>query len=196
MLNKSLFTSVSLDVNGHLVHLTDFPVADLLILEFQTLWDLHPAAFHTLVMHGKEVKTPRWQQAYGYSYEYTGSRNNALPIPPEFQSFLSWGQQNVDPRLNGLLLNWYDGSAGHYIGPHRDSRKGLLPETPIVTISRGEERIFRMRPFQGTGFKDTLLTDGCALVVPWATNLTWTHEVPKMKKYLGRRLSVTLRAFA
>ena len=196
MLNTSLFTSVPLDHNGHLIHLTDFPVPDLLAHDFQSLWNLHPAAFHTLIMHGKEVKTPRWQQAYGYSYEYTGSRNNALPIPSECQSFLHWGQQNVDPRLNGLLLNWYDGAAGHYIGPHRDSRKGLLPQTPIVTISRGEERIFRMRPFQGPGFKDTLLTDGCAIVMPWATNLSWTHEIPKMKKYLGRRLSVTLRAFA
>jgi alkylated DNA repair dioxygenase AlkB len=147
-------------------------------------------------MHGKEVKTPRWQQAYGYSYEYTGSRNNALPTPEVLESFLAWGQQNVDPRLNGLLLNWYDGAAGHYIGPHRDARKGLVPDTPIVTISRGEERIFRMRPWQGDGYKDTLLSDGAVLVMPWATNLSWTHEIPKMKKYLGRRISVTLRAFA
>lgn len=146
-------------------------------------------------MHGKEVKTPRWQQAYGHSYEYTGSKNNALAIPSILEPFLAWGKLNVDQRLNGLLLNWYDGAAGHYIGPHRDSRTGLVPGTPIVTISRGEERIFRMRPWQGEGIRDTLLTDGSALIMPWGTNLAWTHEAPKFKKYTGRRISVTLRAF-
>ncbi|WP_020568985.1 alpha-ketoglutarate-dependent dioxygenase AlkB [Neolewinella persica] len=196
MLNSSLFSTVSLDAAGHVIYRTNFPITDLLITKLETLWELHPEEFHTLMMHGKEVKTPRWQQAYGYSYEYSGSRNNALPIPEILEPFLAWGQQNVDPRLNGLLLNWYDGTAGHYMGPHRDARKGLVPDSPIVTISRGEERIFRIRPWQGDGYRDTLLTDGSVLVMPWATNLSWTHEIPKMKKYLGRRISVTLRAFA
>jgi alkylated DNA repair dioxygenase AlkB len=196
MLNSPLLSTVPLDDVGHVIYRTDFPIADLLTTKLETLWALHPEEFHTLLMHGKEVKTPRWQQAYGYSYEYTGSRSNALPTHDLLKPFLIWGQQNVDSRLNGLLLNWYDGAAGHYIGPHRDARKGLVSGSPIVTISRGEERIFRMRPWQGDGYKDTLLTDGTALVMPWATNLSWTHEIPKMKKYLGRRISVTLRAFA
>lgn len=191
-----MLSCIPLDEAGHVVYRTDFAVPELLKVSFVELWNLHPVDFHTLVMHGKEVKTPRWQQAYGHSYEYTGSRNNALPIPPVFGAFLRWGQDNVDHRLNGLLLNWYDGAAGHYIGPHRDSRTGLVPGTPIVTISRGEERVFRMRPWQGEGYKDTLLTDGSALVMPWATNLTWTHEIPRIKKYQGKRISVTLRAFS
>ncbi len=196
MLNADLFTTIPLD-QDYLVHLTDFPVPELREhLGFNELWELHPEEYHTLVLHGKEVKTPRWQQAYGRNYDYSGSRNNALPIVPELQHFLDWGQQNVDDRLNGLLLNWYDGAKGHYIGKHRDSRTGLIPDTPIVTISLGEDRVFRFRPWGGTGFKDTLVSDGTALVVPWATNLAWTHEVPKLKKYTGLRISVTLRAFA
>lgn len=196
MPNPALFSTIPLDTDGHEVYLTTFPVGELRdIIPFRDLWALHPEEYHTLVMHGKEVKTPRWQQAYGYSYEYTGSKNNALPLPESLQAFLHWARENVDDRLNGLLLNWYDGASGHYIGKHRDSRTGLVPDTPIVTISLGEERVFRLRPWRGAGFKDTLLTDGSALVMPWATNLSWTHEVPKMKKYTGRRVSVTLRAF-
>jgi alkylated DNA repair dioxygenase AlkB len=195
MLNANVFTTILLD-DRYTVHLTDFPVPELREhTGFDELWALHPEEYHTLLMHGKEVKTPRWQQAYGKDYQYSGSKNNALPIPPELQHFLDWGRVNVDDRLNGLLLNWYDGAAGHYIGKHRDSRTGLVSATPIVTISLGEERVFRFRPWGGQGYKDTLVTDGTALVVPWATNLAWTHEVPKMKKYLGRRISVTLRAF-
>jgi len=197
MPNPDLFATIPLDADGHEVHLTTFPVAELReIISFENLWALHPTDFHTVVMHGRKVKTPRWQQAYGHSYVYTGSKNNALPIPDALQSFLSWAKEHVDERLNGLLLNWYDGAAGHYMGKHRDARTGLVPDTPIVTISLGEDRTFRLRPWKGEGFKDTLLTDGSALVMPWATNLSWTHEVPKMKKYTGKRVSVTLRAFA
>lgn len=196
MLDPQLFSSLSLDTAGHVVFLTDFPIPALRETSFQTLWDLHPATFHTLVMHGKEVKTPRWQQAYGHDYQYTGSRNNALPLPEELEGFLAWGQAHIDQRLNGLLLNWYDGSAGHYIGRHRDSRTGLIPGTPIVTISRGEERLFRLRSWQGNDVKDTIVSDGTVLVMPWATNLAWTHEVPKFKKYQGYRISITLRAFS
>jgi len=142
MLNADLFTTIPLD-QDYLVHLTDFPVPELREhLGFNELWELHPEEYHTLVLHGKEVKTPRWQQAYGRNYDYSGSRNNALPIVPELQHFLDWGQQNVDDRLNGLLLNWYDGAKGHYIGKHRDSRTGLIPDTPIVA-----ERALRIPSF-------------------------------------------------
>ena len=42
------------------------------------------------------------------------------------QATLAEGGTLEDPatfvkRLNGLLLNWYEGEAGHYIGKHRDS---------------------------------------------------------------------------
>lgn len=162
---------------------------------FKEIWNLHPEDYHTLVLHGKEVKTPRWQQAYGKNYQYSGSRNNALPIPDLLQPYLTWCQQHIDPRLNGLLLNWYEGKLNHYIGAHRDSTKGLLPDSPIVTISLGEERIFRLRPYGEKGYHDVVLRQGDVLVIPGSTNSKWTHEVPKFKKYQGKRISVTLRAY-
>lgn len=33
--------------------------------EFNILWNIHPCNFHEIKMHGRLVKTPRWQQAYG-----------------------------------------------------------------------------------------------------------------------------------
>lgn len=32
---------------------------------FEELWNLHPDECHEIEMHGRPVKTPRWQQAYG-----------------------------------------------------------------------------------------------------------------------------------
>src|SRR5690606_17150223 len=59
---------------------------------FQRLWQLHPDEYHEIKMHGKLVKTPRWQQAYGADYHYTGRVNKALPVPAELSPILSWCQ--------------------------------------------------------------------------------------------------------
>lgn len=160
------------------------------------LWQLHPAAYHRIKILGKLVPTPRWQQAFGRDYRYSKTTNAALPVPPDLQPFLEWARLAVDARLNGLLLNWYDGALGHYIGKHRDSVTGLVPGTPIVTISLGDTRTFRLRPWKGEGVRDVSVSHGTVLVMPWETNRAWTHEVPRTKHSVGRRISITLRAFA
>lgn len=163
---------------------------------FEALWSLHPPERHEIRVHHRWVKTPRWQQAYGRSYVYSGTRSDALPIPETLDPLLGWCRQAIDPRLDGVLLNWYDGSLGHYISAHRDSRRGLIKGSPIVTISFGEARPFRMRPYRGKGYRDFDAVDAGVFVMPYETNLAWTHEVPGRKKHRGRRISVTVRAFS
>jgi len=88
----------------------------------------------------------------------------------------------------GLLLNWYEGQKGHYIGAHRDDTRDLFKDSPVVTISLGEERVFRMRKYKEKKLKkDITVRNGEVIVVPWNTNLNWTHEVPSFKKYGGKR---------
>lgn len=163
---------------------------------FEEIWKLHPANYHTIMMHGRAVKTPRWQQAYGADYHYTGNTNPGLPLTPAMEPFLAWARRAVDPRLNGLLFNWYDGPLGHYIGAHRDSNKNRIPGTSIVTISLGEARVFRLRPYRQKGFVDIAVPDGTVVILPWQVNQRFTHEVPAPKGASGRRISITLRAFA
>lgn len=116
---------------------------------FETLWALHPPHFHTLQIHGRQVQTPRWEQAYNLPYIYSGYVNPALPVPELVKPLWRWVQTTIDERLNGLMLTWYDGSLGHYIGKHRDSTQNMVPGAPIVTISLGEARLFRLRPWRG-----------------------------------------------
>ena len=66
----------------------------------------------------------------------------------------------------------------------------------IATISLGEARIFRMRPWKKRGYTDIEVTHGDVLVIPWATNQAWTHEVPHFARFRERRISITLRAFS
>lgn len=119
-----------------------------------------------------------------------------MPIPDLFAPWLRWARTAIEPRLNGLVVNWYDGQLGHYIGRHRDSTTKMLVGAPIVMLSFGEQRTLRLRPWKGAGnFADFRVADGAVVVLPYETNLAWTHEISKSKKCLGRRISITLRAF-
>ncbi len=162
---------------------------------FESLWNVHPADYHEIKMHGRLVKTPRWQQAYGADYHYTGNVNKALPVPDLLKPLHAWCRDAIDDQLNGILLNWYDAQHKHYIGKHRDSTTNMVPDSPIVTISFGATRKFRLRPWRSQGFVDFTADDGSIFVIPYATNLAWTHEVPHSGIHGGRRISVTLRAF-
>jgi len=162
---------------------------------FNELWEMHPKKYHSIKIHGRLVQTPRWQQAFGKDYHYTGRINHALPIPTLLASLLAWEKGAIDTSLNGLLVNWYDGQFGHYIGRHRDSIKNMMGCVPIVTMSFGDERVFRLRPWRGHGYVDFPARDGTVFVMPFDTNRAWTHEVPPGRQLIGRRISVTLRGF-
>ncbi|MFO0570201.1 MAG: alpha-ketoglutarate-dependent dioxygenase AlkB [Polyangiaceae bacterium] len=161
----------------------------------QELWRLHPSEFPDLVMNGRIVKAPRWQQAYGKDYRFSGRVSRAQPVPPVLAPLLGWARSQVDARLNGLLLNWYDASLEHYIGKHRDKTTGLVDGAPIVTISLGAARVFRLRPWRAPGARDFAARHGTVFVMPFNTNRAWTHEVPHFARGRGRRISVTIRAF-
>jgi alkylated DNA repair dioxygenase AlkB len=164
---------------------------------FGELWELHPAEFYEMKQPftGKSIPVPRWQQAYGRDYRYSGNVNRALPISPLLGPYLAWAREQFDERLNGLLLNWYDAEREHRIGPHRDSTVGLVQGAPIVTISLGASRMFRLWPTKGKGFVDFDAAHGTVFVLPWETNLSVKHGVPHRARDEGRRISITARAF-
>ena len=164
--------------------------------QFEELWALHPEDYNQIRIHGRTIKTPRWEQAYNKAYCYSGATNSALPVPEQIYPLWNWAKDTIDARLNGILLTWYDGGLGHYIGKHRDSTQNMIWGAPIVTISLGQPRVFRLRPWQGKGFQDFPTEHGRVFIMPYETNLAWTHEVPASKKHQGRRIAIALRAFA
>ena len=163
--------------------------------QFDAFWKVHPHGFHEVRMFGRLVAVPRWSEAYGQDYRYSGTLHRASPLPDMLTPLLSWSKRKVDGRLNGVLVNWYDGSLGHKMGAHRDDEKELVAGAPIITISFGEARTFRLRRWKGRDRHDIEVADNSVLVLPYATNIAFTHEVPASKQGIGRRISVTLRAF-
>jgi hypothetical protein len=46
--------------------------------QFEELWQLHPQAHAEIRIHGRKVSIPRWQQAYGVDYHFSGEVNRGL----------------------------------------------------------------------------------------------------------------------
>ena len=136
---------------------------------------------------------PRWHQAFGSDYEFAGAVSRALPVPPILQPLLGWTRLAIDPRTNGILVNWYDGALEHRIARHRDSPIQRVPDSPIVTVSLGAERTFQM--FVGKVPVPFRVGDGDVVVIPDATNRRCAHAVPHLPGDVGRRISITLRSF-
>lgn len=183
--------------DGHEVGTTTLPAK--LVLDAagcDALWSMHPAERPEIRRYGKCIRIPRWQQAYAVDYQFSGATSRAQPIPKLLVPVLEWCRAELGSRLNGLLLNWYDGEAKHYIGPHRDSVVNMFKDAPIVTISFGASRIFRLRPYRREGKQfDFEVGNGSVLILQYAANRCWTHEVPHFSWNEGRRISITARAF-
>ena len=71
----------------------------------------------------------------------------------------------------------------------------MVAGVPIVTISLGEGRIFRLSHPRTKQRRDFSARDGTVFVMPYETNLAWKHGVPRFARWRGRRISITIRAF-
>ena len=112
--------------------------------------------------------------------------------------------------LNSALVNWYRN--GHdYIGAHSDRQANglLLVGSPIVSVSYGAERTFRIRPMRSQAeydvghrvavVRDIPLRHGTVVVMGGMMQEFFTHEVPKVGGdkggRVGARVNVTMRCF-
>jgi len=168
-------------------------------VDFKSLWDVHPKEYGLVKIYGKEIQTPRWQQTYGLDYKFSGVDHKALPIPEVFQPFYDWAINTDYGPFNQMLVNWYqDGS--HYIGKHSDDERQLVKGAPILSVSLGATRKFRIRKKKTNKiFTDILMPDGTVLVMGGNFQKEFTHEVPKIGgkkgKKVGPRINITFRCF-
>jgi len=189
-----MFLPHALD-SGYVIY-TGWPPNELLVEAdlFDRLWSLRPSGPQFVTMHGKPTEIPRRQLAVGADYPFSNQVSQAIPTPPILMPFLEWARREIDPRMNGQLLNFYDGP-DEYIGQHNDAHDVLFEDSPIVTITLGEERKFRMRPNRGKRYIDIPFPAGSFIIIPYHTNLSWKHEIPKSTTYTGKQISITIRAF-
>lgn len=162
---------------------------------FEEVWRLHPTTKPRIRMINKEVEIPRWQQAYGADYHFSGQTSRALPAP---RCCCRSGTGRGRPLIPGSTGSCSTGMRGRpTTSAHHDSTRGMAAGAPIVTVSFGETRVFRLS--RGSGavrrVRDFPAPAGTVFILPQDTNEVWKHAVPKSGRHRGRRISVTLRAF-
>ncbi|KAF1333584.1 Clavaminate synthase-like, partial [Globisporangium splendens] len=175
------------------------------------VWALHPADHGTIKMFGRDVLTPRFQQAYGVSYRFSGNTFEADPVPESLQHCVGLMQAMIvnpatdNTLLNGVLLNWYAGG-DHYIGPRSDSVGALYKHSPVFSLSLGATRRFVFTSKTGKSSAaneengavqrlELALQSGDLVVMGGTTQQTHKHALPKMKNCIEKRVSITLRCF-
>jgi len=177
---------------------------------FDELWALHPAELGSIRLFGKEIRTPRWTQAYGESYTFSGKTHDALPLAthPFFARLQARVSEISGCPYTQMLVNWYkDGT--HRIGWHADDEGALArPEwDPAAAIgvwsfSYGATRHFDLRPKRKPGDKSAPATelrwpaaDNTCIAMMGATQQHYQHQVPTQRTVDGARINVTMRVF-
>lgn len=171
-------------------------------VEFAQVWQLHPTEHGKIRIGEREIDVPRWQQSYNIPYWFSGMWHEAIAVPTELCSLWEFVNRLGYGSFNQILVNWYE-NGHHYIGRHQDNEGQLVGGSPILTVSLGESRIFRIRRKGGKGeakwpvVKDMSVTDRTILVMWGSFQKELWHEVPKITGSKGRnvgpRISVTFR---
>ena len=162
-------------------------------VDMDLMWALHPELPAQVVIHGRLLDTPRFSQSFGRDYAFSGVSHSALPVPPEIAPFLEWCNDLGLGRFDQILVNWYaDGR--HYIGAHSDDERQLRPGSPIVTVSLGATRTFRIRHGKII-LRNVPVSHGKVLAMCGLFQRELKHEVPKTAKVHARRISLAFRQF-
>jgi alkylated DNA repair dioxygenase AlkB len=193
--------SISTDESSWIAHCPGFlvPSED----EFADAWKEHPNEYKTIKMFGKDVLLPRYQSAYGKAYKFSGKVSEALPLTPLMDGMITRLNRVITPdgqdpmnAFNMCLCNWYEPQ--HYIGPHSDDMRQLIPKSPIASISWGLARTFVLTPKSKDGVtKRMVLNSGDMVIMGGSCQATHKHEVLKLKssEKKGNRVNFTFRCF-
>ncbi len=167
--------------------------------DFDSLWSLHPKEFAIVVMMGRTVRTPRWQQSFIRDYAFSGANHDAGELPEVVKPLLDWANSLGYGEFNQCMINWYANGL-HNIGAHRDNEGPLVPDSPVFSISLGQTRTLRVKCYSSkVKLLDLEMEDQTAVVMGGRFQKELTHEVPrhtgKKGSSMGPRINITFRQF-
>lgn len=159
---------------------------------FEEIWGMHPDTRHKVVIGGRVTEVKRFQKSFGRDYSYSGTVNIADPMPDIFNTYIHYFSALYNVNFNMALVNWYNHGLD-FISAHKDDAREMVDGTPIVTISFGSSRKFKIKK-TGTSHTYTL-NNNTYLSMMGETNKHYTHEILKDISIKTRRISITLRCF-
>jgi alkylated DNA repair dioxygenase AlkB len=146
-------------------------------------------------IYGQMHKLPRlssWYGDEGKTYTYSGITLRSLHWIDPLLEIKARIEDISGCLFNSVLLNRYrDGSDS--VSWHADDERELGPCAVIGSVSFGEARSFQMKhKFCDEKCKITL-EHGSYLLMKGKMQQHWLHQIPKSKRPLGERISLTFR---
>ena len=146
--------------------------------------------------YGKAVDLPRltaWYGEHDSDYSYSGISMQTHPWTPELLEIKSRIEEQAQTHFTSVLLNYYRDGSDH-VGWHRDNEKVLRVNPVIASVSFGATRTFKFRHISDKSLvRSVELTHGTYVLMKGETQHKWEHQVPKTKKVLAPRISLTFR---
>jgi len=147
---------------------------------------------------------PRDEAYYGdASADYTYSRRDYEPLPwiQELLTLKARVEQATPPAAypksglpnlgyNAVLCNLYR-NGNDSVGLHADAEPEMGPV--IASVSLGAERLFRLKPKDGSVAFSAKLPHGSLLIMAGKTQKNFKHEVPKEPGVTQPRINLTFR---
>ena len=147
-----------------------------------------------LRMYGKEMLIPRDTAWYGdKSYVYSGIENNPLKWTQTLLEIKDKIENKIKSPLNSLLINRYK-NGNDKVGWHSDDEPELSSDSPIASLTLGQERDFQFRMKGVTGENITVKPEsGSVLIMHPPLQEYWEHSIPPRKGHNNPRINLTFR---
>ena len=168
--------------------------------DFEKIWKLHPKEYGKIKLYGKEINTPRYFQNFGEGiYKFSNVTHESLPIPEILVPLIDWVNNLEELHYNGILVNWYE-NCKNYISFHSDDERSLIKNSKIYCFSIGADRDFVVQSKIDKSDKYKFKLSNNSLVKMCGECQTYyKHSIPKISgkkaETIGRRISITIRAF-
>ncbi|AQU81832.1 MULTISPECIES: alpha-ketoglutarate-dependent dioxygenase AlkB family protein [unclassified Halomonas] len=146
-------------------------------------------------IYGKEIITKRkvaWYADKPVSYMYSGHTKVALMWPDFLHEIKQRVEHNSGELFNSCLCNFYN-SGDEGMGWHSDGEKELIDNGAIGALTLGGERRFSFKHKKSGERVSLNLAHGSLLIMKSTTQKNWLHSLPKTKKNVGPRISLTFR---
>jgi alkylated DNA repair dioxygenase AlkB len=144
------------------------------------------------------VKVPRGQASYTlhgdihYDYKVSGGSPPNHVMTDTLKEITAKVNSVLGTNFNTILLNKYM-NGDDCIGFHKDREAGWAPNTGFATLAFGAARDFQVKNDESKVTTTYLHESGHAIYMPSPMNQHNTHCVPKRKRVISCRISLTFR---
>ena len=183
------------DERGRIAYTRHFLPATMARDWFEALRQAVPWKAERRRMYDREVDVPRLTAHFHLSDAGEASMAEAAlgPVPPVLLDAARRVRAETGVPFNSVGLNLYrDGRDS--VAPHNDHLDVLVEGFPIALLSLGATRTMTIRAKQPPRrVRHVALEPGSLLLMSYATQLHYSHGIPKTAEAVGERISLAFR---